>query len=476
MIRGNAKTDKRHAEATVKVENEQTADLEGYSVNGIRVPSAAFRALERLSAPPREKITDWKPPLEEAAQVVSRYLVPSPLRRSGWLSDLTGGDIWMKMDCLNPTGSFKVRGALNALAQRRARLRQTNVPQSTDPMEIVAASAGNHAQGVAYAAREMGCRAHIFLPKGTPLRKQQQTENLGAQVYVVGESLDEAFESALQFVERTPRAEFLHPFNDFDVIAGQATCLIETLQQFAQSTALPTKCLHHFICSIGGGGLAAGSALAMAFWGGGTVIGVEQESFDSARNSLDLKEWKGVSKKGHTSLADGIRVQLIGRQNHAIISETIQSVELVTDDDLVMAMTGLMENENLVVEGAGAAGVAHVLREPGRYRDKKTVICLSGGNVDPQLFGRVLSRGLGLSGRLMRVALKLGDKPGQLAHTLARVAETEANILEVHHDRTYSKELVGDVGVELTLETRNFAHQDFIMRFLQDAGFLLRRI
>lgn len=460
----------------MKAQSDQTAGPEGSSERGVIMPRAALLALERLSAPPRTQLADWMPALEEADQVVSRYLVPSPLRRSGWLSDLTGGDVWLKMDCLNPTGSFKVRGALNALAQRRARLRNEDEPLAPGAMEIVAASAGNHAQGLAYAAREMGCRAHIFLPRGTPLRKQQQTENLGAQVYVVGESLDEAFEAALDFVERTPGAEFLHPFNDFDVIAGQATCLIECLKQFAQSTAHSAKRLDHFVCSIGGGGLAAGSALAMAFWGGGSVIGVEQESFDSARNSLQVQEWKGVSKKGHTSLADGIRVRLIGRQNYEIIQETMKTIELVTDDDLVMAMTGLMENENLVVEGAGAAGVAHLLRAPERYRDKKTAICLSGGNVDPQLFGRVLSRGLGLSGRLMRVALKLGDKPGQLAHILARVAETEANILEVHHDRTYSKELVGDVGVELTLETRNFAHQDFIMRFLEDAGFLLRRI
>lgn len=447
---------------------------------GVSMPHAAMRALERLSAPPRAVLDDWKPVLAEAEQVVSRYLVPSPLRRSEWLSEVTKGDVWLKMDCLNPTGSFKVRGALNALAHRRSRQRLgTGVPaegRSSETLEVVAASAGNHAQGLAYAAREMGCRAHIFLPRGTPLRKQQQTENLGAQVYVVGETLDEAFEAALDFVERTHGAQFLHPFNDFDVIAGQATCLIETLKQYAQATARPAGSLDHFICSVGGGGLAAGSALAMAYWGGGSVIGVEQESFDSARVSLEQHEWKGVSRKGSTSLADGIRVRLIGRQNFEIMQETMQTVALVSDDDLVKAMTGLMENENLVVEGAGAAGVAHLLCEPERYRNRRVAICLSGGNVDPQVFGRVLSRGLGLSGRLMRVALKLGDKPGQLAHALARVAETDANILEVHHDRTYSKALVGDVGVELTLETRNFAHQDFLMRFLEDAGFLLRRI
>lgn len=426
--------------------------------------------LSRLSAPQYGSIDELAPHLRLAESRVRQFIPRSPLRKSEWLSELTGGDVWLKLEGLNPTGSFKVRGALAALAARLERhAAQPGVGKGK--LQIVAASAGNHAQGVAYAAREMGCQAHVFLPAGTPLIKQIQTKRLGARVVVGGDGLDAAFDAALEFVAQTPGAEFMHPFNDFDVIMGQATCLMECFEQFEGATARPAQAIDAFLCAIGGGGLVAGSGLAMRLFGGGQVIGIEQENFDSAKVSLDSGNWSPSSGRGETSLADGIRVRLIGKQAFEFMRGNVNEVILMSDNDLVGAITGLCENENVIAEGAGAAGVAYMLHDPKRFKGKTAIACVCGGNIDTQVLSRVISRGLGVTGRMMRVVLNLGDKPGQLARALGKLAETDANLLEVHHDRTYSKANVGTVEVELSLETKDFDHQKVLLAKLETAGF-----
>jgi threonine dehydratase len=428
--------------------------------------------LSRMSAPQYQSIEELAPHLRIAESRVRQFIPRSPLRRSEWLSELTGGDIWLKLEGLNPTGSFKVRGAIAALAARlERRAAESGGAGVKGQLQIVAASAGNHAQGVAYAAREMGCQAHIFLPAGTPLIKQIQTKRLGAQVVVGGDGLDAAFDAALEFVAQTPGAEFMHPFNDFDVIMGQSTCLTECFEQFESATARPAQAIDAFLCAIGGGGLAAGSGLAMKLFGGGQVIGIEQENFDSAKVSLESGNWSPTSGRGETSLADGIRVRLIGKQDFEFMRGTVNEVALMSDNDLVGAITGLCENENVIAEGAGAAGVAFMLHDPKRFKGKTAIACVCGGNIDTQVLSRVLSRGLGVTGRMMRVVLNLGDKPGQLARALGKLAETDANLLEVHHDRTYSKANVGTVEVELSLETKDFDHQKVLLAKLENAGF-----
>lgn len=456
-----------------------------------------LRELERMSAPPFKTVRDLAPWLRTAEQRVRQVIPRSPLRKSEWLSELTGAEVWLKLEGLNPTGSFKVRGAINALAARLeahdANLlgREQTAAQGLGPSRsageagsigaaavfpVVAASAGNHAQGVAFAAREMGCPARIFLPAGTPLIKQIQTKRLGAQVIVAGEHLDEAFARALDDVAAHPGSQFLHAFNDFDVICGQATCLMECFDQFEAATARAAADIHAFICAVGGGGLAAGSGLAMALMGAGQVIGVEQESFDSARVSLRSGVWSPVSHQGETSVADGIRVRLIGRQAFELMRLTMNDVDLVSDDAIVGAITGLCENENVIAEGAGAASVALLLKEPRRFAGQTVIACVCGGNIDNQLLSRVLSRGLQVTGRMMRVVLNLGDRPGQLARALALLAGTDANLLEVHHDRTYSKAHVGRVEVELSIETKDSTHQEELLRVLADAQFAPRRV
>jgi threonine dehydratase len=444
------------------------------------IPTQVLRELERLSAPSHSSLRELAPYLLQAEQRIRQFIPRSPLRKSEWLSELTGAEVWLKLEGLNPTGSFKVRGAINALAMRLERQRAAGMLSTGDTgavsMPVVAASAGNHAQGVAYAAREMGCPAHIFLPLGTPLIKQIQTRRLGAQIEVGGDTLDEAFARALKFVADHPGAVFLHAFNDFDVICGQATCLLECFEQYEAATAKPAASVDAFVCAVGGGGLAAGSGLAMTLMGAGRVVGVEQESFDSARVSLQSGRWLPVSQAGETTVADGIRVRLIGQQAFELMRQTMNEVALVSDDAIVGAITGLCENENVIAEGAGAASVAWLLHNPSAFKGQTVVACVCGGNIDNQLLTRVISRGLGVTGRMMRVVLNLGDRPGQLARALSLLAGTDANLLEVHHDRTYSKAHVGTVEVELSLETKDASHQESLLAILGEAGFAPRRL
>ena len=414
--------------------------------------------------------------LLSAKACVHQSLVPSPLGRSEWLSDLTGADVYLKLECLNPNGSFKVRGALNAIAQRIAArnllFRAQGKPEECKtPLKICAASAGNHAQGVAFAARKMGCEAHIFLPKRTPLVKLDATQRLGARVYLVGDVLEEAFEAAVAFSAQE-NAEFLHAFNDFEIILGQASCALEVVDQFADVSGRPGARPDVFLCSVGGGGLAAGVGMAFRLFSPGTqVIGVEQEYFDSAARSMHENAQMAVTKTGLTSLADGIAVKTIGNVNYALLKAYVEGILLVSDDEIVAALLGLCEREHVVSEGAGAAPLAALLKNSSRFAGKSVVVCVSGGNIDPQLLSRVIARGLGGTGRVLRLTARLGDRPGQLKAVLDEIAQSGANVLEVHHDRTYSQVNVGDVEVELALETRNFEHQHELLKRLEERGF-----
>lgn len=410
--------------------------------------------------------------LREATARVREAVEPSPLKRSAWLSDLTGADVWLKLDCLMQTGSFKVRGAVNAIGARLARRAGEGARET---MKVCAASAGNHAQGVAYAARRMGCEAHIFLPRRTALVKRDATERLGAKVYVVGDVLEEAFDAALAFAA-AEGAEFLHAFNDFDIIAGQAVCLLEVFDQFTAATGRPAHDVEDFVCSVGGGGLAAGAGLAMRLLGSGRVTGVEQEVYDSAMRSLKERKQTPIAQAPRPTLADGISVQFVGNATLACMEATVERIVTVSDDEITAAILGLCERERVVVEGAGAASVAGLLKNAKAY-EGRTVVCeVSGGNIDPQLLTRVIARGLGVTGRVLRLSVRLGDRPGQLRSLLQRIADAEGNVLEVHHDRTYTQVNVGDVEVEVALETRSFEHQYELVETLQEGGFAVRTL
>lgn len=396
--------------------------------------------------------------------VISKYIQPSPLRRSEWLSNLTGGEIWLKLESLNPNGSFKVRGALNAIYN----IIKKNKNSKT--IKVCASSAGNHAQGIAFAAKNLGCDAHIFLPKTAPLVKRDATERLGAKLYLIGDNLEEASEAAIAFA-KTENAHYIHAYNNYDIIIGQATCAYESLKQLSEISKTQIGDLDYFICSIGGGGLAAGASLVLKALSKGNIVGVEQEYYNSALQSFQNRYQTAVVKPKHSTIADGIAVSLIGNLNYNYMTRYVENLSLVSDDYIVKAILGLCEQERVVAEGAGAATVADIIKRPDFYEGKKVIACVSGGNIDPQLIIRVITRGLHITGRVLRVTVCVSDRPGGLKKLLECVAALEGNVLDLVHDRTYSEVSVGDVDVELSLETKNSEHQYSLLEKLDEAGF-----
>jgi threonine dehydratase len=426
------------------------------------------KMLTKAALLPLQEPEELKAQLLAAKETVAKVLSPSPFQRSHWLSEKLKSDVWLKYDNLTPNGSFKVRGAVNAIAKRLAK-------RGGEKFCVVAASAGNHAQGVAFAAAKLGLEAHIFLPKRAPLVKREATARLGAKVYTVGETLEESFEAALEFASQR-EAEFVHAFNDVDVIYGQGVCLLECFDQFEHFTGKSRNEISHFVCSLGGGGLVAGATLAMNLFGSGEVIGVEQEVFDSAVQTLRNFKQSPLETKPTTTLADGIAVQLVGNLAVQSLLHFNNRLFTVSEDEIAAAILCIIERERVVVEGAGAAAVAGLLKHPNSFEGKTVVVSLSGGNIDPQMLARVIGKGLGLTGRMTRIVAKLSDRPGGLAHLLQNLAEVGANVLEIHHDRTYSKVNVGSVEVEIALETRDFSHQYEVLQALGEAGFACRII
>ncbi len=395
---------------------------------------------------------------------ISKYMQPSPLRRSVWLSELTGGDVWLKLESLNPNGSFKVRGALYAIHN----IMKKN--KGNKKIKVCAASAGNHAQGIAFAAKNLGCEAHIFLPKIAPLVKRDATEKLGATLYLEGDNLEDASEAAVAFAKKE-NAYFIHAYNNYDIIIGQATCAYESLNQLSELTQTSFGDLDYFVCSVGGGGLAAGASIVLRAESKGNIVGVEQEYYDSAIKSFQNKIQTPSKKPIHSTIADGIAVGQIGNLNYNYMTRYVENLSLVSDDSIVKAILGLCEQERLVAEGAGAASVADIIKRPDYYEGKKVIACVSGGNIDPQLMIRVITRGLNVTGRVLRVCVCVSDRPGGLRKLLECVASLEGNVLDLIHDRTYSEVSVGDVDVELSLETRNSEHQYSLLEKLEEAGF-----
>jgi threonine dehydratase len=429
--------------------------------------------LKLLKSCENKNLDNLKVNFEEIQKVYSavilKFMQPSPLRHSPWLSNLTGGNIWLKLESLNPNGSFKVRGALNAINNVVQRYFADGIKEVKE-IKVCAASAGNHAQGVAFAAKNLNCQAHIFLPKTAPLVKRDATEKLGAKLYLVGENLEEASEAAITFANKE-KAHFIHAYNNHDVIIGQATCVYESLLQLSEITRKDFGNVDCFVCSVGGGGLVAGAGLVLKAKTNGSVVGVEQEFFDSALKSIKNKEQTAISKPSHGTIADGIAVSLIGNLNYNYMTRYVENLSLVSDDAIVKAILGLCEQERIVVEGAGAAPVADILKRPEYYAGKTVIVCVSGGNIDPQLISRVIARGLNITGRMLRVTVCVSDRPGGLQKLLECVAALEGNVLDLVHDRTYSEVSVGDVDVEISLETRNSEHQYSLFEKLEEAGF-----
>ncbi|MCU1403280.1 MAG: threonine dehydratase [Microbacteriaceae bacterium] len=392
---------------------------------------------------------------EAARAKVSEVAKLTPMESSAFLSELLGSPVFLKCENLQRTGSYKIRGAYNRLTKLTADERARGV---------VAASAGNHAQGVALAARELGIKATIFMPVGVALPKLQATRNYGAEVVLRGHTVDEPLRAAAEFAENTG-AVLIPPFDHADVVAGQGTLGLEILDQVPD--------LDTVVVPIGGGGLIAGVASVIKqryALEGRTVRIIGVQSANAAPYPPSLRNGEPTEIVIQPTIADGIAVSKPGVLNFEIISRVVDEIVTVTDDDIARAILVLLERAKLVVEPAGAVSVAAILT--GQVTNAgKTVAILSGGNIDPLVMERVIARGLAASDRYLKLRLLLPDRPGQLARVAELISEANANVVEVLHTRHGRDSMISEVELELSVETRGPEHVQRVLGRLTDAGY-----
>ncbi|MSP49668.1 MAG: threonine ammonia-lyase [Alphaproteobacteria bacterium] len=385
-----------------------------------------------------------------AAEALRGHIVRTPTVPAPALSAELGCTLWLKLETLQHTGSFKPRGAFIKIRSLTPAERQAGV---------IAMSAGNHAQGVAYWAGRLGIPATIVMPKATPFSKVERTRALGARVELHGGSLSEAAGHA-EALAKAGGLTFVHPYDDERVIAGQGTLALEMLED-----APDLDCL---VVPIGGGGMAAGMAIAAkGLKPGIEILGVQARLYPAMAESLG-----GLPPtSGGDTLAEGIAVKAPGRITRAIIAELVSEILLVEESDIERAVQRLAETQKAVAEGAGAAGVAAILADPLRFRGRRvgTVIC--GGNIDSRILASVLMRGLVRDGRMARLRVELSDAPGQLAAVATLIAESGGNIVECYHQRLFQDVPIKHAELDVVVETRNSDHVREIIDRLQAAGF-----
>lgn len=388
----------------------------------------------------------------KARELLAGTVRKTPLQSARTFSRLTGMNLFLKLECLQVTGSFKVRGAfvkVSKLSEKRAR------------HGVFAASAGNHAQGVAYAAAIKKIPCTIVMPQNASPAKVAATRSYGAKVVRNGANYDEAWEAAQEIASAEGKT-IIHAFDDPDVIAGQGTIGLEILED------LPD--IDKIYVPVGGGGLAAGVAIAVKSKKPNVkIIGVESKAFPAMKQSV-AKGSLQSTKKGY-SIADGIAVKQPGRLTYEIVSKYLDDIVLVDDVSIVKTMFLLMERAKLVVEPAGAASLAYLLSNGGHAgRKERVATILSGGNVDMYLLGQVVSKGLMQMGRMLKIFIQLPDKPGALKSVVDSIAELSINIVEVEHDRLSSHIPAGTAGVYLSLEMEDEKHAHRLVEFLNKKG------
>jgi threonine dehydratase len=389
--------------------------------------------------------------VEAAAALLDGVVRRTPLEHSRALAERVGGPVWLKCENLQHTGSFKIRGAYTRIS------RLSDAERSRG---VVAASAGNHAQGVALAARLLGARATVFMPETAPLPKLAATKAYGAEIHLLGQTLAEPLVAAAEFAERTG-AVFIHPFEHRDVIAGQGTVGLEILEQCPD--------LGTVVVSAGGGGLLSGIAVAVKSRRPDVrVVAVQAEGAAAFPGSLAAG--RPVPLPSMATMADGIAVPAPGELTFAHVSELVDEMRTVGEEDLSRALLFCLERAKLVVEPAGVAAVAAVLADPGSFRAPVTAV-ISGGNIDPVLLLKVVQHGMAAAGRYLTLRLRVPDRPGSLAAVLAELAAVGANVLEVEHERTATRLDVGEVEVFVVLETRGPDHAAEVTAALVRAGF-----
>ena len=389
--------------------------------------------------------------IEAARLLLEGVAVRTPMEESRWLSAVAGGEVRIKAENLQRTGSFKARGAY---------VRLSRLSESERARGVVAASAGNHAQGVALAAQLVGTRATVFMPEGAPIPKERATRGYGAEVVFTGTYLEHALVAAQEFAERTG-AVFIHPFDHEDVIAGQGTVGLEILEQLPEAASV--------IVPTGGGGLLAGVALAVkAVRPDVRVVGVQAKDAAAYPGSLDAGRPTPLEQM--RTMADGIAVGRPGDLTFAAVRDHVDDVVTVSEDGLARAVLALAERAKLVSEPAGAAAVAALLEDPSRF-PTPCVAVVSGGNIDPLLLGKVIRHGMAAAGRYLNLHVTIPDVPGGLARLLTVVGDSGANVLEVAHERISPLLSVDEVDVMLQLETRGATHSDAVLSALRAQGY-----
>jgi threonine dehydratase len=391
--------------------------------------------------------------IESARKVLAGQVANTPCLHSRTLSEITGAEVYLKFENHQFTASFKERGALNKLA---------SLSDAQKMKGVIAASAGNHAQGVSHHATRLGIPSIIVMPRFTPNVKVEMTQRHGAEVVLFGDNFDEAKAHALKMADDRGLT-FVHPYDDEKVIAGQGTIALEMLEAHPQ---LDTLCI-----AVGGGGLISGMATAAkAIKPDIDVIGVETMRFPSMYAAIK----GGAANFGPSTIAEGIAVKEPGKLTRAIVEKRVADILLVDEGDIEEAIVMLLEIEKTVVEGAGAASLAALMKYPERFAGRKVGLVLCGGNIDPLMLAEIIQRGMVRSGRLARVKVELRDLPGALAKITTVIAESNANIEEVHHQRAFTNLPVQSAEVEFVLKTRNFAHAEEIVKRLGEVGFMAR--
>lgn len=391
----------------------------------------------------------------EARAIVKDVVKLTPMESSRVLTELLGTPVYLKAESLQRTGSYKIRGAFHRMSKLTPEERARGV---------VAASAGNHAQGVALAARELGIEATIFMPVAAALPKLQATKDYGASVVLRGHTVDEPLRAAAEYADQTG-AIFISPFDHEDIITGQATLGLEILDQVPDADTI--------IVPVGGGGLISGVASAVkqvAEARGRTIRVVGVQSEQAAAYVASLEAGEPVTIRSAPTIADGIAVGRPGDLNFALVRELVDDVVTVSDDDTSRALILLLERAKLVVEPAGAVAVAAILT--GQVSNSGTTVAiLSGGNIDPLVMERVIAKGLAASDRFLKLRIKLPDRPGQLARISALISEVNANVIEVLHTRHGKGALLNDVELEVSLETRGPDHVQLVLERLREAEY-----
>ncbi|EBF6064169.1 threonine ammonia-lyase [Campylobacter lari] len=394
----------------------------------------------------------------QAKQKIADFVLKTPFVHSSFLSEFLKTDVFLKCENLQKTGAYKIRGAYNTIA---------NLTKEQKQAGVIAASAGNHAQGVAISAKKFDIEAVIVMPEATPLLKVSATKNLGAKVILKGDNFDEAYAYALNYAKEH-HLNFIHPFENESIIAGQGTLMLEMLDEISD--------LDMILVPVGGGGLISGVASAAKQINPAIkVIGVSAKGAPAMYESFKNK--KIINSKAVRTIADGIAVRDVNKINFDIILECVDDFIQVDDEEIANAVLYLLEKHKITVEGAGASAVAALLHKKIDLKNHKKIgVILSGGNIDVQMLNIIIEKGLFKAFRKMLINVTLVDKPGALSALSDAIKEAQANIVKIDYDRFSTKLEYGDAMISITLETKGKEHQELVRKILYDKGFNFNEI